>query len=80
MFKVKNVPINEDIIRAKQNFLEVIEREDAPDSEIHKSFYRLLYAVNIGNMRYNKVQFYLSCVTLLSSLAFLVIYLLLNLK
>jgi len=77
-FKVKNVPVNEDIRRAKENFLNVIDREDVTDGEIHKSFYKLLYVVNVNNMRYNKVQFYLTCITLASSLAFLVIYVSLN--
>lgn len=78
LFKVKNVTVNEDIRQAKKNFLNVIDKDDVTDSEIHKSFYKLLYVVNVNNMRYNKVQFYLTCITLLSSVAFLFVYVSLN--
>jgi hypothetical protein len=74
IFKVKNISVNKEIVKAKRNFLDTIDREDATDGEIHRSFYRLLYAVNVSNMRYNKVQFYISCLMLLSSLLFLTIF------
>lgn len=73
-FRVKNLPISEDIRKAKKDFLDVIDDKDAEDSEIHKSFYKLLYAVNVSNMRYNKVQFYLNCVAVIASLTFLTIF------
>lgn len=76
--RIKNVPVNESIVNAKECFLDVIDRDNATEGEIHKSFYKLLYAVNVNNMRYNKVQFYISVITLISSLSFLVIYIYLN--
>lgn len=80
LFRIKNVSVSKDIEKAKTNFMATLDNPEATREDVDKTFYRLLYHVNVSNMRYNKVALWIASLSLTFSVAFFVLFLYLNIN